>query len=132
MNKKILLADDDKELVEVLTERLEHSGYHVVSAYEGVRTIEVAHKERPDLIILDWKMPTGIGSFVLKDLKSKHDTRHIPVIILTGLDDSKIEEESLKLGATAFMKKPYDDKILLQKIREILEWKELEASLSKS
>jgi len=125
MRKKILIADDDHEFVSLLKERLFSSGYDVVFAYEGIRTVEVAHKEKPDLIILDWKMPVGRGSDVLMDLRSKADSSHIPIIVLTGVHEEGMEEKALGLGAKAFLKKPCDDKILLKTIKEVLEWKTL-------
>lgn len=131
MRHKILIADDDHDFVETLQKRLESVGYDTVCAYEGIRTVEMAHKELPDLIILDWKMPTGEGDEVLKDLKTRNDTRHIPVMVLTGHDETAIREEAMRCGASAFMLKPYDPKILLQKIHEILEFKALEESLEK-
>lgn len=127
--KILLIADDDVDFTEILSERLEHSGYETVSVHEGIRVIEAANKHSPDLIILDWKMPAGMGSTVLIELKKKGNTRHIPVIVLTGLDDENVEKEALRLGAKAFMKKPYDTHMLLQKIHEVLELRSLEESL---
>lgn len=127
--KKILIADDDHDLVTLLRERLESSGYDVICAYEGVRALELAHHESPDVIILDWKMPVGRGPDVLKGLKEKNDTRHIPVIILTGVDEPGMERLALSMGAKVFLRKPYESKVLLQKIKEVLQWKELEESM---
>jgi DNA-binding response OmpR family regulator len=129
MRKKILIADDDRDLVEVLSARLDAAGFDTMPAYEGIRAVEVAHKEKPDLILLDWKMPAGRGSDVLKDLKTKTDTKHIPVIILTGVSEGGIEETAYQLGAKLFLKKPCDAKFLIKKINEILEWKLVEETI---
>lgn len=123
MSSKILIADDDRDLVSVLRKRLEQNGYITCSAYEGVRAVEMAHKEKPDLIILDWKMPSGKGGDVLEFLSERDDTRNIPVIILTGLDDPEIEEKAKKFGVKAVFHKPYDHNTFLKKIHEVLEWK---------
>jgi len=120
MSKKILIADDDKEFVEILSERLTNIGYDTVAAHEGIRAIQLAHQEKPDLIILDWKMPAGLGSVVLKDLKNSPDTKRIPVIVLTGLDDKSLEITAKKLGAGAFFRKPYNTQEFLMAIKELL------------
>lgn len=129
IKKRILVADDDQEFVEMLNTRLEAAGYETIFAYEGIRAIELACKEHPDLIILDWKMPAGKGDSVLDFLTRRDETRHIPVIILTGVDEPGIEEKAFKLKAKAFIRKPYEPRVLLQKIREALQWKEYEDSL---
>ena len=129
MKKRILIADDDRDFVEVLRERLESVGYETICAYEGIRAIQLANKEQPDAIILDWKMPAGQGSDVLKGLKERSVTRHIPVLVVTGVDDPDIEEKAVRLGAAGYLRKPYDGKVLLQKLREILEMRALEESL---
>ena len=130
MMKKILLVDDDKSLVEVLRKRLEVSGYEVVCAYEGIRAVQLSHSEKPDLILLDWMIPTGHGGAVLESLASKGDTRRIPVIIITGVYEKLQEHESeLPKVVQAVLKKPIDTKALLHKIREALEWKEIEESM---
>ncbi len=131
MKKKILIADDDRDFVEVLRLRLEGAGYDTVCAFEGIRTIEMAHKEHPSLIILDWRMPAGKGGDVLKGLKEKNDTRHIPVIVLTGVSESEVKSDALNLGAADFVSKPYDARTLLLRIRELLELKTLEESLER-
>lgn len=130
MSKKILIADDDRDFVDVLRERLEAAGYKTVYAYEGIRAVEVAHKERPDLILLDWVMPSGKGGMVLDALSKKDDTRRIPVIVISGADEPSIHEKSQIFGVKAIFSKPYDSKLLLAKIKEALEWKRFEESLT--
>lgn len=119
--KKILIADDDREVVEVLKARLEVSGYETLVAYEGIRVMEIAHKKSPNLIILDLRMPAGTGQSVLKNLRSYQDTAKIPVIILTALKEPHLKEELLAAGAQDFMEKPYEADQLLEKIRLCLE-----------
>lgn len=120
MPKKILIADDDKEFVEILSERLTSVGYDTVIAYEGIRALQLAHHEKPDLIILDWRMPAGLGSVVLKDLKNAPDTKHIPIVVLTGLDDKELEITAKTLGADAFFRKPYNTQEFLLELKELL------------
>lgn len=122
MRYKILITDSDHEFVKGLEEKLEGAGYDTISAYEGIRAVEKAHKERPDLIILNWFLPTGNGSHVLEFLSEEDDTRHIPVIVLTGTDDPGLKEVAQTLGAKAFLKKPCEQKVILQTVKEVLEW----------
>jgi len=127
---KILIVDDERNYVEILRERLESVGYETVVAYEGLRAVEAAHKDKPNLIILDWKMPLGKGGVVLEYLREKDDTRHIPVIIVTGVDDQEIEDAVDKYHVKAVYFKPYDIETLLSKIREVLEWEKARSKIN--
>ncbi len=117
---KILIADDDHDLVEVLSNYIEMSGFETLAAYEGVRTLEVVHKSKPDLVILDLNMPAGNGMYVLKTLRSHWQTKKIPVIILTGLNDPNLKKQIEEMGAQDFMTKPYDSAELLHKIKKLV------------
>ncbi len=117
---KILVADDEEELVKALRDRLHFEGFDTVTAFEGVRTIEMAHKHHPDLILLDLRMPAGTGQSVLKSLKSRPETENIPIIIITALEGNNLEQDLLKSGANDFIRKPYDWNVLLDKIRKFL------------
>ncbi len=115
-NSTILLADDDVELTNILGDLLKFNGFHIITAHEGIRAIEFTHKYKPDLIILDMKMPAGGGDSVLQALKSKQTTKHIPVIVLSGLKNPMIKQEVLKAGAQEFLSKPYNAEQILQTI----------------
>lgn len=118
-NKKtILIVDDDVDLVKTLGCLLEAEGFDTLIAYEGIRAVEKANKHLPDLILLDLQMPAGTGQTVLSSLRSRNETRKIPVIILTALDDPSLETAARQAGAQEFLKKPCDPEVLLQKIRE--------------
>ncbi len=117
---KILVADDEEELVKALRDRLHFEGFDTVAAFEGVRAIEMAHKQAPDLILLDLRMPAGTGQSVLKSLKSRLETEKIPVIVITALEGRNLEQELLEAGAVDFVRKPYDWNELLDKIRTTL------------
>lgn len=117
---KILIADDEIEYVEVLTSFLEAHGFEIITAHEGVRTIEAAHKQKPNLILLDLQMPAGTGQTVLQYLHSKPDTHAIPVIVMTGSGEPGIESMVRSLGAQDFLQKPFDNKILLARIHSLI------------
>ena len=121
MNPKvILIADDDPDIVAILRDLLEFEGFRTLSAFEGVRAIEMIHKRKPDLVLLDLQMPAGTGQSVLENIRTVPETKKIPVIVLTGLQASDLEEECLALGAQAFIRKPYEREALLAKVRELL------------
>lgn len=117
---RILIADDDHDLVALLRVRLEAEGFETLAAYEGVRTIEMIHKHHPDLVILDLLMPAGTGQTVLKHLRGNSETRSMPVIVLTALGGAHLEKEARAAGAQDFLRKPYDDRELVEKIRNCL------------
>jgi DNA-binding response OmpR family regulator len=119
--KKILIVDDERDIVKALTIRLQGAGYEVVTAFDGAQAIFVAHKERPDLIILDIRMPAGDGFGVAEKLRHSASTFSIPVIFLTGGPERNSEEKAMTLGARFYIKKPYDPEELLDAIKRALE-----------
>lgn len=118
--KKILIADDEYDFVEMVQDRLEKNGYVVLTAHEGVRAVEAAHKQKPDLILLDLKMPAGTGQSVLKAVRSHPETKNIPVIVITALPSGALEKEIKEAGAEAFFRKPFNMEKLLEKIESLL------------
>jgi DNA-binding response OmpR family regulator len=119
--KKILIVDDDKDVLLGLNIRLRAVGYNVILAADALSAISKAQRERPDLIILDIALPGGDGFLVMDRLNSPQISLNIPVIILTAKDSKANEERALKAGATAFLRKPVDNDNLLSTIRRALE-----------
>jgi len=118
MPKKILLTDDDKDLIEVVGLRFEKDGYTVVRAYNGEECLEKAKAELPDLIIMDVSMPKMDGYSAVKALKADAAVRHIPVIILTGKDQM---EDIFKMeGVKEYLVKPFEFDVMAQKVKDIL------------
>jgi DNA-binding response OmpR family regulator len=101
--------------------RLQGAGYDVVTAFDGAQGVFMAHKEKPDLIILDIRMPAGDGFSVAEKLKHSSSTFSIPVIFLTGSPEKDSEEKAMTLGARFYIKKPYDPEELLDAIKRALE-----------
>ena len=93
---KILIVDDEPDIVTTVHDQLEADGFETVAASEGVRAIEMAHRQKPDLILLDLKMPAGTGQAVLRALRSRPDTEKIPIIVLTALQGPQLEKEVRK------------------------------------
>jgi len=118
--KKILIVEDEKELLLGLSIFLKSQGYSIIAAYDGTFAISLAHKDKPDLIILDLGLPAGGGIFVLENLRNSVETNDIPVLILTAQEGADLEEKLKKMGAVACFHKPFDPPILLNKIKDIL------------
>lgn len=116
--RKILIVDDEPELVEMLRMRLEANGYEVVSAYDGEEGLAQAEKEKPDLILLDIMMPKMDGLVVLARLKNNLETNFIPVIMLTAKGDTSAILEAQRSFATDYVIKPFEPKQLLSLIEK--------------
>ncbi len=118
--KRILVVDDEAELVKAVQIRLDQAGYEVLVAGDGREGFDVARRERPDLIILDLMLPGMDGYEVCGLLKA--DTRYskIPIIMFTA----KAQEEDMRLGkevgADVYITKPFEHQVILDKIKELL------------
>jgi DNA-binding response OmpR family regulator len=119
--KKILIVDDERDIVKALKIRLQHNAYDVVVAFDGAQGIFMAHKEKPNLIILDIRMPAGDGFSVAEKLKQSSQTERIPIIFLTGSPERNAEGRAMELGARFYIKKPYDPEELLDAVRRAME-----------
>ena len=103
---KVLIADDDKVFVELVSARLRTKGHKVVSALDAMQAFMVAMRESPDAILLDINMPAGNGLEVLKKLKSSAKTGAIPVVIASGVTDERLPQVARQMGASDFLSKP--------------------------
>jgi DNA-binding response OmpR family regulator len=119
--KKILVVDDERDIVKALIIRLKANGYEVVAAFDGAQGLFMAYKGRPDLVILDIRMPAGDGFSVAEKLKESAQTLAIPIIFLTGSPERNAEERAAKVGARFYIKKPYDPEELLDAVKRALE-----------
>jgi len=115
--RKILVADDEKNVVHLLVDYLEACGYKAIYAYDGKSALEKAEKEKPDLIILDIAMPVMDGFEVLRRLQSNTKTKDTPVIMLTGKGESKAIFRAQGLGTTDYIIKPVELCELLEIIK---------------
>lgn len=117
--KKILIVDDDRDVLAVLEQRLGKAGYEVIKASSGQEAIEKVKIQIPDLILLDLVLPDIDGGAIAQEIRQDAATKNIPIIFLTCLvtkDDEK--RESHLMGNNFFVAKPYDHNELLKIIRE--------------
>ncbi len=118
---RILIVDDEPDLLSVLRFGLEAEGFDVLEASDGERGLDMARAERPDLLVLDLMLPRMDGYKVCRALKFDERYRRMPIFILsarTGETDRKL---ALELGADLFMTKPYEVRDLVARIRERLQ-----------
>ena len=124
IQKKILLVDDDPSILRILGDIFTDEGYTVVAATDGESGIEKVKEYNPNLIILDVMLP-GINGFeVCKLLKEDSKTKHIPIIILTGISTSILTEhkkKALDLGANDYMSKPFNMEDLLNRAKTLID-----------
>lgn len=120
MAKKILIVDDDKKIVLLLASRLKANKYEIVAAYDAVQAVAKAFSEKPDLILLDIKMPAGGGISVMDNLSNSADTAVIPVIVITAYPSTEIQQQVKEMGAVAFISKPFKAEDVLSKIKKAL------------
>jgi two-component system alkaline phosphatase synthesis response regulator PhoP len=107
-NPKILIVDDDHDLVQSVSEALDFAGYQVAAAYNGVEAIEQARLQRPTVIILDIMMPLMDGYHACQILKSDPDTRDIPILMLTSKGQTSDRIQGFEAGVDQYLTKPFD------------------------
>jgi two-component system alkaline phosphatase synthesis response regulator PhoP len=120
MAQRILVVDDEPEIVGILKFRLKSWGFEALSAASGREALKLAEEEKPNLILLDVMMPGMSGFDVLKELKAKEATKGIPVIMITVAAAKHEIDEGIKLGAAYYLSKPYDAQELITRIKEVI------------
>lgn len=118
---KVLLVDDDPDIVRVVDIALRREGFEVLSANSGSEGLDLAKQELPDIIILDVEMPTGVGGpEVCRMLRRDPETAEIPIVFLTARVDLDAMEETVEEEAQGYLLKPLSIYDLLEKIDEVL------------
>ncbi|MDP1853709.1 MAG: response regulator transcription factor [Candidatus Omnitrophota bacterium] len=121
MNKeKILVVDDEKDIVKMLDYNLKKEGFRVISAEDGKAALNLAEREHPDLIILDLMLPEIDGLEVCKILKKQDKTSGIPIIMLTAKSQETDKIVGLELGADDYVTKPFSPKELIARVKAVL------------
>ena len=120
MAKKILIVDDEQDILDLLEFNLKAEGYVTLTAPDGEKALELAAEHIPDLIILDVMLPGKDGWEVIRDLRKKSKTQHIPVIFLTAKDSEIDEVVGLELGADDYIVKPIGIRKLLARVKMVI------------
>ena len=121
MKKKILVIDDQEDLLELTRRVLQSHGYEVLTLNDGENALETIKKESPDLVLMDMIMPIKDGAQICQEIKSDTSVRHIPVILTTGqmIEKSEYSQEGLT-GVDDYLMKPFEIDELLAKIGNLL------------
>jgi PleD family two-component response regulator len=127
---RILVAEDERNLRQVLTLQLQNAGYEVIEAEDGLVALETAQHVFPDLVLLDVMMPQMDGHEVCRRLRASYVTRHIPIIMLTARGEEEARIAGLEGGANDYVTKPWGKKELELRIKNALEWSRQQRSAS--
>jgi DNA-binding response OmpR family regulator len=118
--KKILVVDDEVDLVETVRFSLEMEGFQVLVSYNGEDALNQARKENPDLILLDIMLPKLDGYKVCRLLKFDERYKHIPILMLTAKTQAKDKQTGMETGADEYITKPFDIDQLMEKVKAYL------------
>ncbi len=116
----VLVADDDPDILQLVTFQMERAGYQVVRAADGEEALRLARELEPDLAVLDVMMPKLTGYDVTRKLREEGATRDIPVILLTARVQEADVEEGFEAGADDYLTKPFSPQELLERVEAIL------------
>ncbi len=116
-NERILIIDDDENIVKILSLYLRSKGYEVITCLSGKHAVEVFDRSKPDLVLLDIMLPVKDGNQILSEIRLKS---HTPVIMLTAKGETDEKIGSLECGADDYIVKPFDSKELFARIRAVL------------
>jgi len=120
MPKKILVVDDEKDIVDLITYNLEKEGFTTMRAYDGEDALEMVKSKKPDLVVLDLMLPGIRGLEVCKFIRRNRETEALPVIMLTAKGDHVDKILGLEMGADDYITKPFNVRELIARVRAVL------------
>ncbi|MDD5216651.1 MAG: response regulator [Candidatus Omnitrophica bacterium] len=120
MGYRILIVDDEPDVVKLTTLRLERSGYDISIATDGDMAVLVAKQVVPDLILLDIRLPKLNGYEVFRRIREDPQLAKIPIIFATADDSGEVPENVQRLGAEGYLIKPFETAVLVKKIKQFL------------
>ncbi len=118
--KLVLVADDDPDILDLVTFRLDRAGYEVVQAHDGQEALDTALARTPDLCVLDVMMPRLDGYEVTRRLREADATRSVPIILLTARAQESDVERGFEAGATDYVRKPFSPQELRARVEALL------------
>ncbi len=120
MSERILVIDDDRQIVRLVRSYLEQAGYVVLSAYDGASALRTIRSERPDLVVLDLMLPDQDGWEITRLVRADVSTAAIPILMLTARVDDTDRIVGLELGADDYVTKPFNPREIVARVRAIL------------
>jgi len=118
--KRILVVDDERDLVELISMNLQRNGYEALQAYDGTSGLETARRQKPDLVIMDVMMPGMSGRDVTMALKSSPETAAMPILMLTAKTEETDIVVGFSMGADDYVTKPFSMKVLMARVAAVL------------
>ena len=120
MKTNILIADDEPNQLELMAYNLETSGFGTIKARDGKNALQLIEDHSPDLVILDWMMPNMSGIDLCRTLRSRSETKQLPIIILSARSDDSDKSLGLDTGADDYISKPFSPKELISRVKALL------------
>jgi len=117
---KVMIVDDEPFVVRMLKDKFQNAGLHVVSASNGKEAIELAHREQPHLIIMDWMMPEMNGIDACETIRSSPAHAKTPIIMLTAKGQEVDERKGKEVGCSHYITKPFSPRMLLRLVQDCL------------
>jgi two-component system, OmpR family, alkaline phosphatase synthesis response regulator PhoP len=127
MAKRILVVEDEPRILAVVRKRLEVAGHRVITAMDGIEALQVARREKPDLIVLDLMLPRKDGYEVCVELKADPACSPIPILMLTARIQDQEINRGMASGADGYMLKPFDGKQFADRVAQLLDQAEVNA-----
>ncbi|MBT5518096.1 MAG: response regulator, partial [Rhodobiaceae bacterium] len=115
MSAKVLIVDDEPAQLELLRYNLETAGFEVSQAENGAEAILMATEGAPDLLVMDWMMPEASGIDVCRILRSRAETKALPIILLSARGEESDRTLGLDIGADDYITKPFSQRLLLER-----------------
>ncbi|MGD2207174.1 MAG: response regulator, partial [Anaerolineae bacterium] len=119
MTQRVLVVDDDKEIVRLLHAYLEQASYQVLTAYDGETALHILRRERPDLVVLDLMLPDRDGWDVTRIVRSDENLKATPIIMLTARVEDHDKIVGLELGADDYVAKPFNPREVVARVRAV-------------
>jgi two-component system, OmpR family, alkaline phosphatase synthesis response regulator PhoP len=120
MNQRILVVDDDKQIVRLVQSYLEQAGYAVLTAYDGATALRTIRTERPDLVVLDLMLPDQDGWSITRTVRADAHQADLPIIMLTARVEDTDKIVGLEIGADDYIAKPFNPRELVARVRAVL------------
>jgi DNA-binding response OmpR family regulator len=117
---KILIAEDERDIRDLIAFTLRFAGHEVIPTTNGAEAVQAAHDEKPDLILLDVRMPRLTGYDACRQIKQAPDLQHIPVVFLSAKGQESEVQTGLEAGAAAYILKPFAPDDLTRRLQEVL------------
>ena len=119
MKKRVVVADDEPMTAELLAYMLDHKGFEVERAYDGREALERIRETRPDVVVLDVRMPAMDGHEVARHLRADPELKHVPVVLFSSIDEADVQWKAA--GADLFLQKPLDICVLPDLLQQLID-----------